>query len=155
MDTLRNFTADELRVGQSASVSRQASERDARAFAQLSGDLNPLHLDADYAEKTPFGQRIMHGIWTAGLVSAALAMELPGPGTVYLSQSLRFRRPVFFGDTVTATVTVREAPDKKGRLALGCEVVNQRGEQVLSGEAVVIAPTEKIRMPRPSLPETA
>ncbi len=153
MKTLSNYTADELRVGQSASVSRTASDADARMFARLSGDRNPLHLDAEYAAGTQFGQRIMHGMWAAGLVSAALAMQLPGPGTIYLSQTLRFRRPVHLGDQLTATVTVLEPADDKRRVKLDCSVQNQRGETVLSGEATVLAPAQKTTMPYPPEPD--
>ena len=151
---LTNRTFDELEIGESASLTRFVSEDDIKLFAATSGDVNPAHLDAAYAATDIFGHVVIHGMWTAALLSTLLGTQLPGPGTIYLGQDLRFRRPVAPGDTVTATVTVREkGPDK--RVVLDTSCVNQNGKEVLSGQATVIAPTEKLSLPRIPVPEVA
>jgi 3-hydroxybutyryl-CoA dehydratase len=131
---------EELSVGQSAEMSKTATEADVVLFGGLVGDMNPVHMDAEAAKSSPFGGRIAHGMWSAGLISAVLGMRLPGPGTIYMQQSLTFRRPVHLGDTVTARVEVTEliAPKRRVRLATACR--NQRGEVVLDGEALVMLP---------------
>ncbi len=131
---------DELSVGQSAEMSRVVGAADIEAFAEVSGDNNPVHLDAAYAASTPFGERIAHGMLSAGYISAILGTRLPGPGAIYLSQALRFRRPVKIGDLVVARATIRELDEAKGRVTLDtvCEVA---GKTVIDGEAVVIAPS--------------
>lgn len=150
--TISNYTYDELTIGQTATYSKQIEEQDVRMFAATSGDVNPVHLDAKYAEKTQFKERIAHGMLTGAVISAALAMEMPGPGTIYLGQSLRFRRPVMLGDTVTVTLEVTEKKDKRQFVTLSCNVTNQKGELVVTGEADVMAPAEKLSLPRPPLP---
>ena len=124
-------------IGQKASFTKQITERDVVTFAEISGDKNPLHLDAAYAEQTRFGARIAHGGFTFALISAALGTELPGPGTVYLSQSLKFIQPVYFDDTITATVEITALRADKGIVTLKTECANQRGEKIAEGEAVV------------------
>lgn len=130
---------DELSVGQSAEMSRVVGAGDIEAFAEVSGDANPVHLDAAFAATTPFGERIAHGMLSAAYISAVLGTKLPGPGAIYLSQSLRFRRPVKIGDQVTARVTVKALDDRRGHVTLEtvCEV---GGKAVVDGEALVIAP---------------
>ena len=130
---------EDLSVGQSAQLLRAVTEADLVAFAQVTGDTNPVHLDADYAATTPFGERIAHGMLSAGYISAVLGTTLPGPGAVYLSQALAFKRPVKIGDEVTARVTVTAIDDAKARvtLATACLV---RGKTVVDGEAVVMVP---------------
>ena len=150
---LSNYTYDEITIGQTATYSKTVEERDIRLFAAVSGDVNPVHLDAAYAATTQFGERIAHGMLTGAVISAALAMELPGPGTVYLGQSLRFRAPVKIGDTVTVTLEVMAKQDRRKTLSLDCKVHNQDGKLVASGTAEVLAPTDKLRLPRPDLPE--
>jgi acyl dehydratase len=152
MATLDNFTYDEITIGQTASYSKTVEERDIKLFAAVSGDVNPVHLDADFAATTMFGERIAHGMLTGAVVSAALAMELPGPGTIYLGQSLRFRLPVKIGDTVTAELEVTEKQDKRKTVTLDCNVYNQDRKLVASGTADVMAPAEKLSLPRPELP---
>jgi 3-hydroxybutyryl-CoA dehydratase len=129
---------DELSVGQSAEITTVVGEADIEAFAAVSGDNNPLHLDEAYAASTPFGGRIAHGMLAGAYISAVVGTRLPGPGAIYLSQSLRFRRPVKIGDPVTATVTVT-ALDSRGHatLATVCKV---HGKTVVDGEAVVMVP---------------
>lgn len=130
---------DEIAAGETASISKTFTDADVRAFADVSTDTNPVHLDADYAASTQFGARIVHGMLTASLISALLGNHLPGPGTVYLGQSLRFRRPVKLGDTVTASVTVKSVDREKNRIELDC-VCNVGGKPVLQGDALVMAP---------------
>lgn len=132
MDTLR-FTP-----GQKASVTRTITAADIDAFAALTGDRNPLHLDAAYAARTRFGERVAHGMLTAGLISTVIGMHLPGPGGVYLSQTLKFVRPVRIGDAITASAAVVAFDSDRRRLTLRTTCANQRGETVLEGEAVVL-----------------
>ncbi|MCB1702719.1 MAG: MaoC family dehydratase N-terminal domain-containing protein [Halioglobus sp.] len=153
MPKLGNFTFDEITIGQTANFSKQIEERDIRLFAAVSGDVNPVHLDADFAAGTAFGERIAHGMLTGALVSAALAMELPGPGTIYISQSLRFRLPVKIGDTVTVTLEVTEKQDRRKIVTLDCKASNAAGKLVATGTAQVIAPTQKLQIERPALPQ--
>jgi len=127
-----------LNVGRRESVSKIIADEDIQLFARATGDLNPVHLDEAYARKTPFKGRIAQGLLTAGLISAVLANKLPGPGTIYLSQTLRFMSPVRIGDKITATVEVLSVAHRKIRLKTTC--VNQHGTIVLSGEAEVLAP---------------
>ncbi|HEU4593548.1 MAG TPA: MaoC family dehydratase [Pyrinomonadaceae bacterium] len=131
-----------LKVGDSAEVSRMITDEDIRAFAELTGDRNPVHLDEEYAAGTRFGRRIAHGMLGASLISALLANELPGSGTVYLSQSLRFVAPVYPGDTVTARVSVSRLREDKPVVTLETVCRNQRGELLIEGEAVVLAPAK-------------
>ena len=128
-----------FRVGEKASLTRTVTEQDITAFAQLTGDTNPMHLDDDYARTTRFGRRIAHGLLTAGLISAVLGTELPGPGAIYLEQHLRFTKPVYPGDTITAVVEVVRYQEEKGLLTLKTECLNQNEELVLTGEAVLLA----------------
>ena len=125
-------------LGASASLDKTVTEADVVAFAAVSLDANPVHLDEAYASTTRFGGRIAHGMLAASLVSAVLGTRLPGPGTIYLSQTLAFKGPVRLGDTITATVTVKAIKDGKPIVTLDTIVANQRGEVVLSGEAVVL-----------------
>jgi 3-hydroxybutyryl-CoA dehydratase len=127
-----------FKIGDSASISKTITDRDIQAFADVTGDHNPLHLDDEYAAKTRFGRRIAHGMLSASLISAVLANELPGAGSVYLSQTLKFVKPVFPGDTVTARVTVTGVREDKPIITLETVCVNQRNELVLKGEATVL-----------------
>ena len=152
MSQLSNFTIDELVIGQKASFSKLVSEQDVVLFAAVSGDVNPVHLDEAFARETRFGGRIAHGMLSGAVISAALAMELPGPGVIYLGQTLRFTSPVRIGDQVTAHLEVTSIRYDKGIITLACEVSNQDGEVVVTGEATVLAPPEKIIIERPALP---
>ena len=153
MPELGNFTYDEISIGQTARYSKLVEERDVKLFAALSGDVNPVHLDADFAAGTPFGEPIAHGMLTGAIISAALAMELPGPGTVYLSQSLKFRLPVKPGDTITVALEVTGKQDRRQVVTLDCRASNQAGKVVATGTAEVIAPAQKLRIERPPLPQ--
>jgi phosphotransacetylase/acyl dehydratase len=152
-DIIENRTFDEIAIGESASLSRTLSKDDIALFAVMSGDVNPAHLDEPYAEHSMFHRIIAHGMWGGALVSAVLGTRLPGPGTIYLGQDLRFRKPVGLGDTITVTVTAKEKQPEKHVVVFECRCVNQKGEEVITGTAVTIAPTEKIRRPRVPLPE--
>lgn len=153
MQYIENKTFDEIEVGQTAELVRTLKREDIELFAVMSGDVNPAHVDEEFARSDLFHKVIAHGMWGGALISAVLGTELPGPGTIYLNQSLNFRRPVGLGDTVTVRVTVREKKPEKKRLILDCECTNQAGETVIKGEAEVIAPSEKVRRPRAVLPE--
>lgn len=153
MQYIENKTFDEIEVGQSAELVRTLKREDIELFAVMSGDVNPAHVDEEFAKSDMFHKVIAHGMWGGALISAVLGTELPGPGTIYLNQSLSFRKPVGLGETVTVRVRVREKKPEGKRLILDCECVNQAGETVIKGEAEVIAPTEKVRRPRAALPE--
>lgn len=128
--------------GQTASCSKTVTETDLVAFAGLSGDFNPIHIDKEYAKKTRFGQRIAHGLLTSSLLSQLLGMHLPGKGSVYMEQTLKFTAPVFIGDTITATATVQEFIEEKNIIKLLTECHNQKGQLVLTGNAVMLVPKE-------------
>jgi len=131
--------SDEICVGDSASFEKTLSESDVYTFAGVTGDLNPAHVNARYAESTKFGGRIVHGMLTGSLFSTVFGTKLPGEGAIYLSQSLEFTAPVMIGDTVKATVTVTELLEK-GRVRFETVATNQDGTVVAQGEAVLVAP---------------
>jgi len=135
-------TIDQLNIGDRASISKQIAERDVIRFAELTGDINPIHMDKFFAEQTIFGERIAHGMLTASLISAVLGMKLPGPGNIYISQSLKFRAPVKFGDVIEAEVEVIEKIPERNRVRLRTTCRNQDDTVVLEGEAVVIPRSE-------------
>ncbi len=152
MSVLINKTYDEIQEGESATLVRALTEKELVLFAAVSGDVNPVHLDAEFAKTTMFGEQIAHGMWSGSLISAALATVLPGPGTIYLGQELSFRRPVKLGDTLTVTLTVKEKLSKN-RVVIDTLVTNQSEEKVVVGTATVMAPTEKSELQAPELPE--
>jgi len=134
---------ESLSVGQSAESSRKITAREIELFAEATGDKNPVHLDEKFAAGTQFGGRIAHGMLSAGLISAAIATKLPGPGSIYLGQTLRFTRPVRIDDTVTVKLEVLEVITAKRRVRLATTCTNQNGETVLEGEATVMVPDER------------
>jgi 3-hydroxybutyryl-CoA dehydratase len=127
----------DIKIGADASLSRTITEADIVNFAGLTGDFNPVHVDAEYAAQSMFGERIAHGMLMAGLISAVLGMQLPGQNSIYLGQDLRFTAPVKIGDTVTVTVTVTEKRDDKRIIKLRTTVSNQKGEMVVDGNAII------------------
>ena len=135
-------TIRQIQTGECASFSKTITETDITLYAAVSGDTNPAHLNDVYAKESSFGGRIAHGMLSAGLISCVLGTKLPGPGTIYLSQDLKFVKPVYIGDTLTATVTVTERNEEKNRLKLDTIVTNQNGKTVISGTAVVMPPAE-------------
>jgi acyl dehydratase len=132
------LTIGGIEVGDTAQITRRASVADIAAFVEAVGDYNPVHSDAAYAAETPFKEPIAPGIWTAGLISAVIGTRLPGPGAIYMSQDLKFLRPVKLGDVITAGVSVIDVNREKNRLRLKTVCTNERGEDVLTGEALVM-----------------
>ncbi len=152
MTTLSNVTIDEIEIGQKATYSKTCTADDINLFATVSGDVNPVHLSDEFAATTPFGKRIAHGMYTGALVSAALALELPGPGTIYMGQEIKFKAPVFIGDTITVELEVETIRADKAIVGLLCNCINQEGKIVASGKATVMAPKEKVSLEAPALP---
>jgi acyl dehydratase len=150
---IENRTFDEIEVGDTATLERTLRWEDIELFAVMSGDVNPAHVDEEYARSDMFHAIVAHGMWGASLISTLLGTRLPGPGTIYLEQTLRFRHPVTIGDTLAVSVTVASKDPERGRVVLDCHCLNQRGETVIDGTAKVLAPTEKVRRPRFELPD--
>ena len=134
---MNGLTLDEIELGASASFSKTITEADVVLFAGLTGDFNPIHIDDTYAATTRFKKRLVHGMLVAGLVSTVLGTRLPGPGAIYVDQTLRFLAPVFIGDTLTARVEVVERITERNRVRLGTRCTNQQGVVVLEGEATL------------------
>ena len=133
-------TIDQIHVGDAAEISKTISETDIYLYAGITGDFNPAHVNEEYAKKTFFKTRIAHGMLLGGFISAVLANQLPGPGTIYMKQELSFLAPVRIGDTITARVEVIEAVTEKNRVRLKTTCTNQEGKLVMDGEAMVSAP---------------
>lgn len=133
-------TIDTIKTGDAAEFTKTVTETDVYLYAGITGDLNPAHINETYAAGTFFKGRIAHGMLTAGFISAILGMQLPGPGTIYLSQTLKFLAPVRMGDTITGRVEVVEVIPEKNRLRLHTTCKNQEGTVVLDGEALVSPP---------------
>lgn len=140
MNSLGGYNTEDLQVGMSASVAKTVTETDIVLFAGITTDINPAHLNEEWAKTTQFGGRIAHGMLSAGFISAVLANKLPGPGTIYLGQTLKFKAPVHIGDTVTATVTVREVIAGKRRCVLDA-VCTVNGKVVIEGESTMYCTT--------------
>ncbi len=146
-----NTPYEALEVGQTARYTRTVGERDIQLFAEVSGDRNPVHLDAEYAATSMFKERIAHGMFSGALISAAVACELPGPGTIYVGQSMRFTAPVKLGDTLTVRLEILEKLPKF-RVRVATQVFNQRDEMVVDGEAEIIAPRKALTVELAELP---
>ena len=136
----RGYTFEEIQLGMNASVENTVSDADIRSFADVSGDYNPVHLDAEFARETPFGDRISHGMLTASYISAVFGMHLPGPGAIYVTQTLNFKRPVWIGDVIRTRVTVAEMFPAKRRVRFECVCRNGEDKVVLEGEAMMMIP---------------
>ncbi|MEC5212884.1 phosphate acetyltransferase [Polaromonas sp. CG_9.5] len=152
-DFLENHPIDEIQVGDGATLVRQVTERDIQLFAAVSGDVNPAHVDALYAKTSHFHEIIAHGMLGGSLISTVLGTQFPGPGTIYLGQTLKFLKPVHIGDTLTVTVKVTSMDKTTRRVRLATTCIDQDGDVVIDGEAEVIAPTERLRILRTDLPE--
>ena len=150
---IENKTFDELNIGDTESVARTLTLDDIALFSIMSGDVNPAHVDAEYAKDDMFHTVIAQGMWGAALISTVLGTKLPGPGTIYLDQTLRFSAPIVPGDTITVTVTVIDKQVEKHRVHLQCTCTNQRQKTVISGVATVLAPTVKVARERVILPQ--
>ncbi len=153
MERIENKTYDELAPGDTAGLVRTLTYKDIEVFAIMSGDINPANVDEDFAKSDMFHKVVAHGMWGAALISTVLGTQLPGPGTIYVDQSLHFHRPVGLGDTITVTVKVARKIEGTHRVDFDCRATNQRGEEVITGTAEVIAPTEKVSRPRIVMPE--
>jgi phosphate acetyltransferase/phosphate butyryltransferase len=150
---ITNKTYDKINIGDSATLTRTLTKQDIQLFAIVTGDMNPAHLDETYARTDIFRQIVGHGMWTGSMFSVLLGMHLPGPGTIYLKQTLEFLKPVRLGDTITASVKAIQKDDAHKRITFQTQCANEKGEHVLEGEAVVLAPTEKICWNAVALPE--
>lgn len=153
LEFIENRPFEDIAVGDSAELVRTLTAQDIDAFAVVSGDVNPAHVDSQFAEGDIFHKVIAHGMWGGALISNVLGTQLPGPGTIYLEQSLKFLKPVGVGDTVTVRVTVVEKHPENKRLTLDCTCTNGGGKTVIVGQARVIAPDRKIRRPRVIMPD--
>ncbi len=153
MEYIENRTFDEIRPGDSARLVRTLKPEDIQLFAIMSGDVNPAHVDPEYARSSQFREVVAHGMWGGALISTVLGTQLPGPGTIYVDQSLHFLRPVGLGDTLTVTLTATRKFEHNRHILFDCVCTNQDGQKVMDGTAEVLAPTEKIRRPRVVLPE--
>lgn len=152
MSFIENQTFDELKIGDKAFLKRTATFKDIELFSIMSGDVNPAHVDPDYAKNDRFHQIIAQSMWGASLISTVLGTKLPGPGTIYLEQTLKFLAPVLPGDTLSVTVTVLDKKPEKYIVNLECICINQNNKTVISGVATVIAPTEKVKREKIKLP---
>jgi len=141
--TIQNITYDEIYPGQTVEMVRNLTKKDIALFGYMSGDVNPAHFDKEYAKDTIFKDVIAHGMWSGSLISAVLGTQLPGPGTIYLNQNLKFAGPIYVGDQITVKVTVLEKKEKN-KVVLECKCINQDNKVVTMGTAEVIAPTKKI-----------
>ena len=153
MDMIENKTFDELKPGDTACLVRTLTPKDIEVFAIMSGDVNPSHVDDAFAKSNMFHEVVAHGMWSASLISTVLGTQLPGPGTIYVDQSLHFHRPVGLGDTITVTVKVTRKIKETHRVIFDCRASNQEDKEVVTGTAEVVAPLEKVSRPRVVLPE--
>ena len=152
-DFLENHPFAEIRLGDGASLHRQVTARDIQLFAAVSGDVNPAHVDVLYAKTSHFHEIIAHGMLGGSLISTVLGTQFPGPGTIYLGQTLKFLKPVHIGDTLTVTVSVTSLDAGNRHVVLATRCVDQDGDAVIEGEAMVVAPADKLRIARTDLPE--
>jgi 3-hydroxybutyryl-CoA dehydratase len=153
MGHLKSKTFKELEIGDQGQFTKTVTERDIILFGETSGDVNPVHFDEAYASKTLFKGRIAHGMWSASLISTCIGTVMPGPGSIYLGQTLDFKLPVRLGDTLTALVTIDQKIDAKKILIIDCVVTNQNGEVVVCGEAKVMPPRKSAELIAPLLPK--
>lgn len=140
---MNGLSIEELNIGDSAETTKAFSESDVLAFAQVSDDYNPAHVDKDYAEKSIFKKQIVHGMLVGSLFSAVFGVKMPGLGSIYTKQSLKFTKPVYFGDQITAKVTVKELNKERNRVVFDCLATNQNGETVIIGEAEIMPPRKE------------
>ena len=153
MSTLTNIPYDQLSIGDKATYTKVLTEQDLILFATVSGDYNPVHLDEEFAKTTQFGERIAHGMWIGALISAALAMKLPGPGGIYLGQDIKFKRPAKLGDTITVNLEILSKLDSRKITIIGTTVINQHKQIIAKGEAKVMPAIEQVKVSPVVLPE--
>ncbi|CAM4020231.1 bifunctional enoyl-CoA hydratase/phosphate acetyltransferase [Vreelandella rituensis] len=150
---IENRTFDEIQVGDQAHLEKRLTMEDIKLFAIMSGDINPAHVDDDFAKSSTFQEVIAHGMWGGALISTVLGTQLPGPGTIYIGQTLAFKAPVNLGDVLKVSVKAVEKNDAKHHIRFDCRCENQKGKVVIEGEAWVLAPTQKIKRPRTVMPQ--
>jgi len=139
---MKGYSIEELTIGQTETFTKTVTESDVYGFAGITGDFNPAHVDEASASQTQFGHRIAHGMLSVGFISAILGTKLPGPGSIYMGQEVKFLKPVYFGDTVTAKVTVKEIIAEKNRVILETTCSNQKDELLISGTATIYIPAK-------------
>lgn len=152
-EVIENKTYDEISIGDEAFLEKRLTMEDIKLFAIMSGDVNPAHVDDDFAKSSRFQEIIAHGMWGGALISTVLGTKLPGPGTVYLGQTLAFKAPVMLGDVLRVIVRVDQMDDKRHHIVFACRCENQRGDTVIEGEARVLVPTKKVSRQRTVMPE--
>ncbi|OOE96729.1 bifunctional enoyl-CoA hydratase/phosphate acetyltransferase [Salinivibrio sp. IB643] len=152
-EVIENKTYDEISIGDEAFLEKRLTMEDIKLFAIMSGDVNPAHVDDDFAKSSRFQEIIAHGMWGGALISTVLGTKLPGPGTVYVGQTLAFKAPVMLGDVLRVIVRVDQMDDKRHHIVFACRCENQRGDTVIEGEARVLAPTKKVSRQRTVMPE--
>jgi len=150
---IENRTYAEIKIGDSARLTRTLRPEDIQLFAIMSGDVNPTHVDPEYARSSSFREVVAHGMWGGTLISTVLGTQFPGPGTVYIDQTLHFARPVGLGDTLTVILTCQKKFDHNNHIVFDCLCVNQDDQEVIRGTAEVLAPMEKVKRPRMTMPE--
>lgn len=153
MDFLENKTYDELQVGDTALFGRTLTQEDIWLYAYVSGDYNPVHIDEEYAKTTIFKGTVGHGMFYAAMLSSAVANLLPGPGTIFLSQEFKLRNPARVGDVLSGELKIAEKKRLKNIVIIECFIKNQEGKTVFSGTTTVMAPSEKLKLPKPKLPK--
>jgi acyl dehydratase len=153
MHKLKPQTYQDLEIGTEGRFTKQLTERDIVLFGETSGDINPVHFDAEYAATTSFETRIAHGMWSASLISTVIGIVMPGPGSIYVSQDLNFKRPVRIGDTLTAVLTVKRKIEITQYVILDCKVINQNDEVVTQGKATVMPPRNSDELDSPEIPQ--
>lgn len=152
MACIENRTFDKIKIGDSASLKRKLTRKDIELFAVMSGDVNPAHVDAQFAKDDMFHKIVAHGMWGASLISTVLGTELPGPGTIYLGQTLKFNHPIALNDTINVHLKVIDKNPEDHTLTFYCKCTNQNKKSVISGIAIVLAPTKKIKRKKVELP---
>lgn len=153
MEFIENRTYDELQVGDSAIFARTLTQEDIWLYAYVSHDYNPVHIDEEYAKTTIFKGTVGHGMFYAAMLSSAVANQLPGPGTIFLSQEFKLRNPARVGDVLTGVITIAEKKRLRNICIIECVIKNQEEKTVFSGTTSVIAPSEKLKVPKPKLPK--
>ena len=150
---IETHTYDEIKIGDSVTIKYTLTDRDIDVFTAMTKNMNPQHLDPEYANNELFQEIISHGMWGVALISAVLGTELPGPGTVYLVQTFKFLHPIKIGDTISVSVTVKNKKPKYHVVEFNCQCINQSGKTVINGTATVMAPTKKIKRKRIESPK--
>ncbi len=143
---MKSLTINEIQIGTEATFVKTITEKDVEAFASITEDKNPAHMDEEYAKKSIFKRRIAHGMLVGSLFSTIFGVKLPGLGSIYTKQSLKFTKPVYFGDTITAKVSVKEKNIERNRVTFDCVAFNQNDEVVVVGEAEIMPPIQEVRL---------